>query len=151
MNANNSFVYPSPPLLSRLFYVALSRQQVHCALVCEICLRLYHHLFATAFIWSLQVEQLKQDGRLAPPDSFPYFSLREDCEPASKRACADEGISTRSDAVLVELEFTMRGVCTMCPNILQCDTMHRYRLRGSLYKQLIDCNGNPLYTLLIWN
>ena len=151
MNANNSFVYPSPPLLSRLFYVALSTQQVHCVLVCNIRLRVHLLLFAIAFIWSLQVEQLKQDGCLAAPDCFPYFPLREDCEPASKRACRDEGRSTRFDAVFVELEFTMRGVCAMWPNVLQCDTMRRYRLHGSLYKQLTDCYGNPLYTLLIWN
>ena len=86
---------------------------------------------------------------MAPPDGFPYFSLREDCEPASKRAFADEGRSTRSDAVLFELEFTMRGVCTMCPNILQRETMKRYRIRGTLYKQMIVCYGDLLYTLLI--
>ena len=97
----------------------------------------------------MQVEQLKQDGFLAAPDSFPYFPLREDSEPTSKRARGDERRSTRSDDVLVELEFTMRGVCTMWPNMLQCDTMRRYRLHGSLYKQMIDCYGNPLYTLLV--
>ena len=86
---------------------------------------------------------------MAAPDSFPYFPLREDSEPTNKRACGDEGRSLRSDAVMVELEFTMRGVCTMWPDMLQCDTMKRYRLHGSLYKQMIDCYGNRLYTILV--
>ena len=151
MKANNTFVYPSPPLLNRLFYVALSTQQAYRVYFCNILYLYVSFLFAIAFFWNLQVEQLKRDGFLAAPDSFPYFPLREDSEPTSKRARGDERRSTRSDDVLVELEFTMRGVCTMWPNMLQCDTMRRYRLHGSLCKQMIDCYGNPLYTLLIWN
>ena len=77
-------------------------------------------------VCNLEVEKLKKDGRLAAPEYYPF-----------------------SDTVFVELEFTMRGVCTLWPNLLQCDTMRRYRLRGSLYKQMIDCYGNPLYTLLV--
>ena len=97
----------------------------------------------------MEVEKLKKDGRLAAPDRYPFFLLRECREPASKRACRDERSLILPDTVFVELEFTMRGVCTLWPNLLQCDTMRRYRLRGSLYKQMIDCYGNPLYTLLV--
>ena len=86
---------------------------------------------------------------MAALDRYPFFLLREYREPASKRACRDEKSSILSDTVFVELEFTTRGVCTLWPNLLQCDTMMRYRLRGSLYKQMIDCYGNPLYTLLV--
>ena len=100
-------------------------------------------------VCDLEVEKLKKDGHLAAPDCYPFFLLREDREPASKRACGDERRSILSDTVLVELEFTMRGVCTLWPNLLQRDTMKRYRLRGSLYKQMIDCYGDLLYTLLV--
>ena len=100
-------------------------------------------------VCNLEVEKLKKDGRMAAPDRYPFFLLREYREPASKRVCRDERSSILSDTVFVELEFTMRGVCTLWPNLLQCDTMRRYRLRGSLYKQMIDCYGNPLYTLLV--
>ena len=149
MKVNNSFVCPSAPLLNRLFYVALSTNQVFaCPFVVLVDIHMPFFLFAIA-ICNSQVEQLKQDGCLAAPDCFPYFSLREDYEPASKRSRTDEGSSTPSDTVLVELEFTMRGVCTMWPSTLQCDTMRRYRLHGSLYKQVTDCYGNLLYTLLI--
>ena len=149
MKANISFVYPSPPLLNRLFYVALSTQQVYRVSFYYAFTYTFPFFLAFAIFWNLQVEQLKQDGFLAAPDRCPYFPLREDAEPTNKRARGDEGRSTRSDVVLVELEFTMRGVCTMWPDMLQCDTMKRYRLRGSLYKQMTDCYGNPLYAILV--
>ena len=88
-------------------------------------------------VCDLEVEKLKKDGRLAAPDRYPFFLLREHREPASKRACGDERRSILSDTVLVKLEFTTRGVCTLWPNLLHRDTTKRYRLRGSLYKQMI--------------
>ena len=79
---------------------------------------------------------------------YPFFALKEDEEPASDKADVEEGAATEDGVAVVATEISMRGVCALWPHWLQCDTMNRYRLRGSLYKRLIDCYGNILYQCL---
>ena len=53
----------------------------------------------------------------------------------------EEGAATEDGVAVVALEISRRGVCTFWPHWLQCDTMNHYRLRGSVYKRLIDYYG----------
>ena len=78
---------------------------------------------------------------------YPFFALKEDKEPASEKADVEDGAAIEVD-VMATIEISMRGVCTLWPHWRQRDTMNRYRLRGSLYKRLIDCYGNILYKCL---
>ena len=87
-------------------------------------------------------------GKVGVADAYaryPFFALKEDKEPASEKADVEDGAATEDDVIVAAIEISMRGVCALWPRWLQCDTMNRYRLRGSLYKRLIDCYGNILY------
>ena len=97
----------------------------------------------------IQVESLRKDGTVDAPTQHPFFALTEDTEPASKKVRVEERAPTGDDLVVVAMEFTTRGVCALWPQLLQCDTLSRYRLRGPLHKRLIDCYGNTLYTALV--
>ena len=76
---------------------------------------------------------------------YPFFALKENEKPASEKADVEDGAATEDDVIVVAIEISIRGVFTLWPHWLQCDTMNHYRLRGSLYKRLIDCYGNILY------
>ena len=97
----------------------------------------------------IQVESLQKDGTVHAPTQHPFFALTEDTEPASKKVRVEEQAPTGDDLVVVAMEFTTRGVCTLWPQLLHCDSLSRYRLRGPLHKRLIDCYGNTLYTFLV--
>ena len=56
-------------------------------------------------------------------------------------ARVEERVPAGDDLVVVAMEFTTRGVCALWPQLLQRDTLSRYRLRGPLCKRLIDCYG----------
>ena len=66
-------------------------------------------------------------------------------EHGSEKADVEKGAATKDGVAVVAIELSMRGVCTLWPHWLQCDTMNHDRLRGSLYKQLVDYYGNILY------
>ena len=57
----------------------------------------------------------------------------------------EEGAATEDGVAVVAIEISIRGVCALWPHWLQCDTMNHYRLRGALYKRLIDYYGDILY------
>ena len=85
---------------------------------------------------------MQNGGAVAAPSEF--FVLKEESdEPDCKKARVDDAM------VVVPMEFTMRGVCTLWPHLLQYDPLSCYRLRGSLHKTLIDYYGNLLYSVLI--
>ena len=121
MSSRVCFVHPSRPSLSRVFYVTLTAEQA---------------------------ESVQKVGRADASARYPFFALKEDKEPSSEKADVEEGLATDDGVAVVAVEFSMTGVCALWPHWLQCDTMNRYRLRGSLYKRLIDSYGDILYQRL---
>jgi hypothetical protein len=99
--------------------------------------------------FSLQAESVEKVGIAGAYARCPFFALKEDKEPASEKADVKGGAATEDGVVVAPIEITMRGVCTLWPHWLQCDTMNRYRLRGSLYRRLIDCYGHSLYSVFV--
>ena len=99
--------------------------------------------------FSLQAESMEKVGIADASARYPFFALKEDKEPAIQKVDVEEGATTEDGAAVVAIEISMRGVCTLWAHWFQCDTMNPYRLRGSLYKRLIDCYGNILYTVVI--
>ena len=95
--------------------------------------------------FSLQAESMEKVGRADASARYPFFALKEQKEHGSEKADVEEGAATEDGVAVVAIEISMRGVCTLRPHRLQCDTMNHYRLRGSLYKRLIDYYGNILY------
>ena len=89
-----------------------------------------------------QAELLQSGGAVAPPSEF--FVLKEESgETDYKKARVDDA------AVVVPMEFTMRGVCALWPHRLQCDPLNCYTLRGSLHKTYVDYHGHLLYSVFI--
>ena len=95
--------------------------------------------------FSLQAESVEKDGIADASARYPFFALKEEKEHASEKADVEEGAATEDGVAVVAIEISMRAVCTSWPHWLQRDTMNHYRLRGSLYKRLIDYYGNILY------
>jgi len=118
MSSRICFVHPSRPSLSRVFYVTLTAEQA---------------------------ESMEKVGRADASARYPFFALKEQKEHGSEKADVEKGAATEDGVAVVAIEFSMRGVCTLWPHWLQYDTMNHYRLRGSLYKRLIDYYGNILY------
>ena len=88
-------------------------------------------------------------GRADASARYPFFALKEQKGHGSEKADVEKGAATEDGAAVVAIEFSMRGVCTLWPHWLQYDTMHHYRLRGSLYKRLVDYYGDILYECFI--
>lgn len=96
-----------------------------------------------------QAEMLRSRGFLEPSEEQPYFSLQESRRDALARirgVLQHEGIL--SDYVVLEVEFTSVGLCTLWP----CELKHeqgRYRLFGTLYGKLMDVDDRVLYRVFI--
>jgi len=118
MSSRICFVHPYRPSLSRVFYVTLTAEQA---------------------------ESMEKVGRADASARYPFFALKEQKEHGSEKADVEKGAATEDGAAVVAIEFSMRGVCTLWPHWLQCDTLNHYRLCGALYKRLIDYYGNILY------
>ncbi len=97
----------------------------------------------------MQAEILWSRGYLQPSEEQPYFSLHESRRDALARirgVLQHEGILT--DCVVLEVEFTSVGLCTLWPVELKHE-QGRYRFLGTLYGQLTDCHGRVLYRIFI--
>ncbi len=88
-----------------------------------------------------QAAILRSRGFLEPSGEQPYFSLQESRRDALARirgVLQHEGIL--ADCVVLEVEFTSVGLCTLWPSELKHE-QGRYRLFGTLYGKLMDCDG----------
>ena len=143
------FVHPSRPCSSRVFYVNHTPEQVFALHVCinRLCFAIVR--IQEVFSLSLQAASVEKFGTAAAPAQYPFFALKEDKEPANEKADVAERADTEDGVVVAPIEITMRGVCTLWPHWLQRDTMNRYRLRGSLYRRLIDCYGHGVYSVFM--
>ena len=96
-----------------------------------------------------EAENLRARGFLEPSEKQPYFSLQEDRFDALARirgVLLKDGVLV--DCVVLEVEFTPLGLCTLWPGELKFED-GMYRLFGTLYGHLMDCHGRVLYRLFI--
>ena len=96
-----------------------------------------------------EAENLRARGFLEPSEKQPYFSLQEDRFDALAKirgVLLKDGVLV--DCVVLEVEFTSLGVCTLWPDALKFED-GMYRLFGNLYGHLMDCHGRVLYRLFI--
>jgi hypothetical protein len=96
-----------------------------------------------------EAENLRARGFLEPSEKQPYFSMQEDRFDALARirgVLLKDGVLV--DCVVLEVEFTPLGLCTLWPGELKLED-GTYRLFGTLYGLLMDCYGRVLYRLFI--
>ena len=110
MSSRVCFVHPSRPSPSGVFYVTLTAEQA---------------------------ENMQKVGRADASARYPFFALKEQKEHGSEKADVEEGAAAEDGVAVVAIEISMRGVCTLWPHWLQCDTMNHYRLRGCTSDWLI--------------
>jgi hypothetical protein len=105
----------------------------------------------TVLVLKLQKEAeiLRARGFLEPSEKQPYFSLQEtrfDALARIRGVLLKDGVLV--DCVVLEVEFTPLGLCTLWPGELKLED-GMYRLFGTLYGHLMDCHGRVLYRLFI--
>ena len=86
---------------------------------------------------------------MQPSEKQPYFSLQEDRGDALAKISdvfLKDGVLV--DCVVLEVEFTPLGLCTLWPGELKFED-GMYRLFGTLYGHVMDCHGRVLYRLFI--
>ena len=96
-----------------------------------------------------EAENLRARGFLEPSEKQLYFSLQEDRSDALAKirgVLQKDGVLV--DCVVLEVEFTPLGLCTLWPRELTFED-GMYRLFGTLYGHLMDCHGRVLYRLFI--
>jgi len=96
-----------------------------------------------------EAENLRARGFLQPSEKQPYFSLQEyrrDALAKIRDVLLKDGVLV--DCVVLEVEFTPLGLCTLWPGELKFED-GMYRLFGTLYGLLMDCYGRVLYRLFI--
>jgi len=96
-----------------------------------------------------EAENLRARGSLQPSEKQPYFSLQDDRGDALAKindVFLKDGVLV--DCVVLEVEFTPLGLCTLWPGELKFED-GTYRLFGTLYGLLMDCYGRVLYRLFI--
>ena len=108
-------------------------------------------LQVTILILKLQkeAENLRARGCLQPSEKQRYFSLQEyrrDALAKIRDVLLKDGVLV--DCVVLEVEFTPLGLCTLWPGELKFED-GMYRLFGTLYGHLMDCHGKVLYRLFI--
>ena len=59
---------------------------------------------------------MEKVGTAHAPAQYPFFALKENKEPASEKADAEDEAATEDDAIVVATEISMRGVCTLWPH-----------------------------------
>jgi hypothetical protein len=97
-----------------------------------------------------EAENLRARGSLQPSEKQPYFSLQEHRDDALAKISdvfLKDGVLV--DCVVLEVEFTPLGLCTLWPGELKFEEDGTYRLFGTLYGLLMDCYGRVLYRLFI--
>jgi hypothetical protein len=141
MSSSTTFIHPARPILGRVFHVTLTKDQAS-ALTWMLNYEKESIELSKWLVSFVQAELLQDGGPVAAPSEL--FVLKEESDgPDRRKARVDDA------TVVAPMEFTMRGVCTLWPHLLQCDTLNCYRLRGSLHKTLIYYYGNLLYSVLI--
>ena len=96
-----------------------------------------------------EAENLRARGFLEPSEKQPYFSLQEDRFDALARirgVLLKDGVLV--DCVVLEVEFTPLGLCTLWPGELKLED-GMYGPFGTLCGHLMDCHGRVLYRFFI--
>ena len=98
-----------------------------------------------------EAEILRARGFMESSEEQPYFALQESrCDALARIRAALLKDGVLVDCVVLEVEFTPLGVCTLWPGELKYEN-GMYRLFGILYGQLMDCHGRVLYRLSLQN
>jgi hypothetical protein len=106
MSSRICFMHPYRPSLSRVFYMTLTAEQA---------------------------KSMEKVGRADASAWYPFFALKEHKEHGNEKADVEKGAATEDGVAVVAIEFSMRGVCTLWPHWLQCDTMNHFRLLIMFY------------------
>ena len=97
---------------------------------------------------------MKQKGSLEPDEQYPYWPLRTTRDEAIKRFGAFHPRNDKPSPdsfVTLEIEVSGDGLCTLWPEVITVEpgSVHRFKLNGTLYMNLVSPGGDPLYSVFV--
>ena len=97
---------------------------------------------------------MKQKGSLEPDERYPYWPLRTTRDEAIKKFGAFHPRNNKPSEdsfVTLEIEVSGDGLCSLWPEVITVEpgSVHRFKLIGALYMNLVSPAGDPLYSVFM--